>query len=152
MSKTGRRKSVRKKNNSFENGFIKYEKVFKLQSYLHAISRAMWAEQAASTETQHLSKALHDILQVLVQVPEPFHQMQLCLYGGQAGRKLHRSISKAKVVWFVFFLDTIFYLKPYDCANEAVERHILTCSGEYLLVLTPQGMYCCLALVVLPYI
>lgn len=53
---------------------------FKLQSYLHAISRAIWAEQAASTETQGLSKALHDILQVLVQVPEPFCWMQLCLF------------------------------------------------------------------------
>lgn len=69
-----------KKNSNFEIVFIKCEKEFTLQSYLHAISRAMWTEQAASTETRELSKTLHNILQVLVQIPDPFCQMQLCLF------------------------------------------------------------------------
>lgn len=51
ISKTGRRSSVRRKNSSIGNYFIKCEKGFNLQSYLHATSRAMRAEQAASTET-----------------------------------------------------------------------------------------------------
>jgi len=93
-----------------ENDFIKCEKGFNLQSYLHATSRVMWAEQAASTETLHLSKAPHDILEVSAEVPEPFHQMQPSPSGGHAGRNLFKSISKVKLVYF-FFPDTVFYLK-----------------------------------------
>lgn len=62
ISKTVRRYSVSRENSSIGNDFIKCEKGFYLQSYLHVTSRATWAEQAASTEMLHLSKATHDIL------------------------------------------------------------------------------------------
>lgn len=113
----------------------------------------MWAEQAASTETQELSKALHEILQVLVQVPEPSRRVQLyLLMEDMLAESSTEASPRQRLSGFFSPPDTIFYLKPYQSINEAVERHILTCSGEYLPLLTPQGMYCCLALVVLPYI
>lgn len=152
ISKTGRRNSVRRKNSSIGYDFIKRKNRFNLQSYLHATNRAMWVEQTASTQPLHQSKVPHDVLGVLLEVLEPFHQMQPSPSGEHGGRNLRRIISKVKVDFF-FFLppDIVFYLKSHQCTNEVAERHALI-SGEYLPFLTPQEVHGCLAVVVLPYI
>lgn len=55
-------------------------------------------------------QALHNILQVSVQIPEPLHWRQLCLFmEDMLVRKLHRSISKAKVVCFFLFTWTLYF-------------------------------------------
>lgn len=143
ISKTGKRSSVRRKNSSIGNYFIKCEKGFYLQSYLHATSRAMRAEQAASTETLVQGSSRHS--RVSVEVPEPFPGAPFPSWTA-CWQESPQKYLQGKGCFF-FSPDTIFYPKSNQCTNEAAERHALVCSGEYLSFLTPQGVHCCLAFV-----